>query len=100
MPLSLLISGGWNCHKTLGNKLILNLTLCTRLNLSHHLLPASATTSTLLEFTHVFPITLTLFLLSVDTASIKRCGRSKCWPAEGGGNKGLKLLIKIMGEKN
>lgn len=88
--LCLLIGWGWNSHKALGNKLIFNLTLCTRLHLSHHLLPAGTTASTLLEFTHIFPVTLALFLFGVGTASVKRCGRSKCWPAEGGGNKGLK----------
>ena len=60
---------------------------------SHHLLPAGATLSPLLEFTHVFPVTLALLLLGVNTASLKRCGGSKYWPAERSGNKGLKLFI-------
>ena len=82
---------GWNSHEALGNKLILNNTLSTRLHLPHHLLSAGSTPSSLLEFTHVFPVTLALLLLGVDTASIKRCGGGKCRPAERSGNKSLQF---------
>lgn len=85
---------GWNSHKALGNKLILNNTLSTRLHLPHHLLSAGSALSPLLEFTHVFPVTLALLLLGVDTASIKRCSGGKCRPAERSGNECLRIRKK------
>jgi hypothetical protein len=44
------------------------------LQLSHHFLLASTALATLLEFTHIFPVTLALLLLGIDTAGIKGSG--------------------------
>jgi hypothetical protein len=72
-----------------------HLTSNTRLHLSHHLLLAGTTLSSLLEFTHVLPVTLALLLLGIDTASIERSGGCEGWPAERGGDESLCLYGRI-----
>lgn len=64
--LSLLLNNG---SEALGNELILKLTHLTGSNLTHHLLAGGL--SPLLEFAHIFTVTLTLLLLCVYTACLK-----------------------------
>ena len=61
------------------------------MQLSHHLLLASTTLATLLKFTHIFPVTLALLLLGIDTAGIKGSGtgREEVWLSDGGHDKRL-----------
>ena len=51
----------------------------TRLQLSHHLFPAGSTLSTLLEFTHIIPVMLAIFLFGIDTTGVEggggECGK-------------------------
>ena len=55
---------------------VTHLALRTRGSLSHQLLLAGSLASTLREFTHVFPVPLSLLLLGVDAAGVeRRCGR-------------------------
>jgi hypothetical protein len=61
-----------NSSKALSNEFILKLTHLRRSNLPHHLFTRSL--SSLLEFTHIFTVTLTLFLLGVNTACEERGG--------------------------
>ena len=76
-----------------------HLTSSTRCHLSHHLLPADTLLSTLLEFTHIFPVTLALLLLGIDAASIKRrggCGEGGL--SDGGDDERLFELVGMRGE--
>lgn len=47
----------------------------TRKNLPHHLLLTGSASSSLLEFAHIFPVTLTLLDLGIDTAGHIKTGR-------------------------
>lgn len=62
----------YNGHEALSNELTLNLTCLRGSYLAHHLLTGDL--SSLLEFTHVFTVTLALLLLCVGTASLKGGG--------------------------
>jgi len=55
-------------------KKITHLTSGTRLQLPHHLLLAGPLLPALLEFAHVFPVTLALLLLGVDATGIEGGG--------------------------
>ena len=77
----------YNSDEALRNELILKLTCLRGSYLAHHLLTGDL--SSLLEFAHVFTVTLTLFLLCVCPAREQRLDGSSAGTEGGERSKGL-----------
>ena len=77
----------YNGQEALSNELILKLTCLRGSYLAHHLLTGDL--SSLLEFAHIFTVTLTFLLLCVGTASLKGGGGNTLYSESGDWSESL-----------